>query len=115
MGKLLAIRAKLGVMLQSDRLLSPLSYWSIVRPGANQRAPQMNGGGSAGWLRSERQVASISVSRANRFSTLEEAAAREETMERRSFLKAGLVGGAAAATVAAPAVVRAQETFRWRM
>lgn len=35
-------------------------------------------------------------------------------MKRRSFLKAGLAGSAAA-TVAAPAVVRAQETFQWRM
>lgn len=35
-------------------------------------------------------------------------------MKRRSLLKAGLVGSAAA-TFAAPAVVRAQETFSWRM
>jgi len=37
-------------------------------------------------------------------------------MKRRSFLKAGAVGAtAAAATIAAPAVVRAQERFQWRM
>jgi TRAP-type mannitol/chloroaromatic compound transport system substrate-binding protein len=35
-------------------------------------------------------------------------------MKRRDFLKSSLAGGAAA-TVAAPAVVRAQETFTWRM
>lgn len=34
-------------------------------------------------------------------------------MERREFIKVGLAG--AAGTVAAPAVVRAQETFSWRM
>src|SRR3546814_546952 len=35
-------------------------------------------------------------------------------MKRRSFVKAGLFGSAAA-SLAAPAVVRAQETFNWRM
>ncbi|MEO1089093.1 MAG: TRAP transporter substrate-binding protein [Pseudomonadota bacterium] len=38
-------------------------------------------------------------------------------MDRRRFVARGAVGGAAAATaaVAAPAIVRAQETFNWRM
>ena len=35
-------------------------------------------------------------------------------MKRRTFLKAGLAG-AAVGTVAAPAIVRAQKTFNWKM
>lgn len=36
-------------------------------------------------------------------------------MNRRSFLKAGTAGAAALGTLAAPAVVRAQQTFAWKM
>lgn len=36
-------------------------------------------------------------------------------MDRRSFLRAGVAGTAAAGTLAAPTVLRAQESFTWRM
>src|SRR5690606_24978668 len=36
-------------------------------------------------------------------------------MDRRAFLKTGVAGSAAATAVAAPTVVRAQNTFTWRM
>ncbi len=36
-------------------------------------------------------------------------------MKRRKLLKAGIAATAATAAVTAPAVVRAQEKFRWKM
>jgi TRAP-type mannitol/chloroaromatic compound transport system substrate-binding protein len=36
-------------------------------------------------------------------------------IKRRTFLKSGAAGAAAVAAVSAPSIVRAQETFNWRM